>query len=186
MIFNSNPKLNLAERVGFPPHSLAVARSFVVQRLRPKLPQSFVRRSLRYLPAGKYLAHFNPVRIPTIQSQIKNTQTGVFNLCAERVGFPPHSLAVARSFVVQRLRPKLPQSFVRRSLRYLPAGKYLAHFNPVRIPTIQSQIKNTQTGVFNLCAERVGFGPTVPVKVRQFSRLFHSTTLAPLLFLKIL
>ncbi len=30
-------------------------------------------------------------------------------------------------------------------------------------------------------AERVGFEPTVPVKARQFSRLFHSTTLASLL-----
>ena len=29
-------------------------------------------------------------------------------------------------------------------------------------------------------AERVGFEPTVPVKVRQFSRLLDSTTLAPL------
>ncbi len=29
-------------------------------------------------------------------------------------------------------------------------------------------------------AERVGFEPTVPVKVRQFSRLLDSSTLAPL------
>ena len=29
-------------------------------------------------------------------------------------------------------------------------------------------------------AERVGFEPTVPVKVQQFSRLPDSTTLAPL------
>src|SRR5258708_3711913 len=36
---------------------------------------------------------------------------------------------------------------------------------------------------FNL-AERVGFEPTVPVKVRQFSRLEHSTALPPLLELK--
>jgi hypothetical protein len=31
-----------------------------------------------------------------------------------------------------------------------------------------------------LLAERVGFEPTVPVKVQQFSRLPDSTTLAPL------
>ncbi len=30
-------------------------------------------------------------------------------------------------------------------------------------------------------AERVGFEPTVPVRVQQFSRLPDSTTLAPLL-----
>ena len=31
-----------------------------------------------------------------------------------------------------------------------------------------------------LCAERVGFEPTVPFRVQQFSRLSYSTTLAPL------
>ncbi len=35
-------------------------------------------------------------------------------------------------------------------------------------------------------AERVGFEPTVPVKVQQFSRLPDSTTLAPLRECKIL
>ena len=54
-------------------------------------------------------------------------------------GFPPHSLAVARSFVVQGLRPTFPRKVVRRSLRYLSADKYLAHFNPVRIPSLIKQ-----------------------------------------------
>ncbi len=35
-------------------------------------------------------------------------------------------------------------------------------------------------------AERVGFEPTVPAKVQQFSRLPDSTTLAPLRILKLL
>ena len=34
--------------------------------------------------------------------------------------------------------------------------------------------------VNKMMAERVGFEPTVPVKVQQFSRLPDSTTLAPL------
>ncbi len=46
-----------------------------------------------------------------------------------------------------------------------------------------------QSGIWNLesgikMAERVGFEPTEPVKVQQFSRLPDSTTLAPLLLLK--
>ena len=46
-------------------------------------------------------------------------------------------------------------------------------------------IRNPQLKIRNLepeigVAERVGFEPTVPVKVQQFSRLPDSTTLAPL------
>src|SRR5688500_11687088 len=59
--------------------------------------------------------------------------------------------------------------------------------NPFEVHSISSAASSTAPAPFrktanneNGVAERVGFEPTVPVKVQQFSRLPDSTTLAPL------
>ena len=54
--------------------------------------------------------------------------------------------------------------------------------NPVVSSTHRalSKIKNPLAGAIFILAERVGFEPTVPLRVLRFSRPVHSTTLPPL------
>src|SRR5580698_3995244 len=101
-----------------------------------------------------------------------------------------------------RLRERLPNTLVgadcvvwvkeprpwRRREAELPLISILAERVGWGLPAVglprpppTGQIKTAPKGHFYLrLAERVGFEPTVPVKVRQFSRLEHSTALPPL------
>ena len=99
---------------------------------------------------------------------IRNPQSEIRNRLAERVGFEPtvqfpvHSISSAASSATPA--PLLENCGLRNS----DCG--LRRF----------RIRNPQSKIRNLLAERVGFEPTVPLRVQRFSRPPDSTTLAPL------
>ena len=91
---------------------------------------------------------------------------------AERVGFEPTEPVKAHS--ISNAANSTALAPFRANLLF----KYKADFNFIKSASQKSKIQNRKSKL--QMAERVGFEPTVPVRVQQFSRLSNSTTLAPL------
>ena len=90
-----------------------------------------------------------------------------YRFLAERVGFEPTEPVKAHSI-----------SNAANSTTLAPFRNQLA-VSSWPLAVIETAYCQQQTAYWSM-AERVGFEPTVPAKVQQFSRLPDSTTLAPL------